>query len=480
MVLAAVLGSALAFGAELDTIVLVASLAAVLLSPMVLRWHRAMLFVSWNSTLGAFFLLGQSPLWISLAAMSMAFSFCEWAMLREKRFLPVPAITWPLVAFAVVVVVTMFWTGGLGIQWMGSGALSGGRKYVYVLAACLGFFSLTAVAVPVEKAPLYYGLFFLGGLTGFIGPLAAWLGGPIASLQYIFSPIEGVAASDGMFRVKGFSYTGGAIFAWLLARYGLDGVFHTGRIWRVGLMGVGVLLGLLSGYRVTMVTFAVTLGILFVLEKHYRTPRIIGWAFVCLLSLGLLIPMVRYLPTPVQRSLTFLPVQVDPAVRFDAESTVQWREGLWEALLEDVPQYFWVGKGLAVSTVDMEWAETIGRFGGDQWYLSYLTGEHHNGFLSVMISFGLWGILTFFWLIGAGLWVLARNYRYGNDGLRKVNAFILASYLATMLVFFTVSGTLYWMMKDIVGLMALGVALNGGMAAPPSKEDDLPQEQTAA
>ena len=473
MVLAAVLGSALAVGAEFDTIVLIACLGGVLVSPLILKWHRAVLFFSWNSTVGLFFLIGQSPLWISFTVLSLVFSLAEWAILREKRFVPTPAILWPLSVFTLVVVVTMLARGGLGIQWMGSGALSGGGKYVYVLCACLGYVALTGMAIPVEKAPLYYGLFFLGGLTGFVGPVASWLGGPIGNLQYVFNPAEGVAASDGIFRVKGFAFTGSAIVGWLLARYGFDGVFHTRHFWRLGLLLVAILAALLSGYRTTLVTFAVTLMILFVLERHYRTSRLLWWVAAALVFFACLIPLTPHLPTPVQRSLAFLPLPVDPAVKFDADGTVEWRENLWQALLDDVPQYFWLGKGLTVSTVDMEWAETIGRFGADQWYRAYLTGEHHNGFLSVIISFGIWGVLSFFWLLGAGLWVLLRNYRYGLPELRSVNAYLLASYVAWAVLFFSYWGTLYWLMKDVTGLLGLSVALNGGMV-------DLPEGATRA
>jgi hypothetical protein len=465
MIMAAVLGSALAMGAEVDTIVLVAALAGILAIPLVLKWHRAMLFFSWNSTLGAYFLVGASPLWISMTVLSLVFSMAEWAMLREKRFIPVPVIVWPLAVFAGVVVVTMMATGGLGIQWMGSGVLSGGRKYVYVLGACLGFFSLMGAAIPVEKAPLYYGLFFLGGLTGFVGPLAGWLGGPLGNLQYIFAPIEGVALSDTGFRVKGLSFTGSAIVAWMLARHGWSGIFRADRAWRIGILGLGIFLGMLSGYRTTLAIFAVTLVILFFLEGQHRTPQALAWLGGGLLALTLLIPLTPYLPTPLQRSLAFLPLPVDAAVKFDATSTMQWREGLFTALVADVPEYFWLGKGMTISTVDMEWAETIGRFGADKWYLSYLTGEHHNGFLSVIISFGVWGVLAFFWLLGAGLWVLNRNYRYGRTELRTVNAYLLVSCVVWSLGFFSYAGTLYWMMKDLTGMLALSVALNGGVAS---------------
>jgi hypothetical protein len=464
MALAAVLGGVLAAGEEVDALVLIVALFGLLVSPLVLKWHRAMLFFCWNSTLGTYFLPGQAPLWLSLGAVSLLLTMVDRTLHQGQPLVSQPAIAWPLVVFAGVVVVTMLATGGVGIQWLGESGLSGGRKYMWILCACLGYFALTGVVIPVEKAPLFYGLFFLGGLTGFVGPLAGWLGGPVAYLQYVFSPVEGVAQTATGFRVKGLSSTGAAIVAWLLARYGFGGVFHSERFWRIGLLGLGMLLGLMSGYRTALVTYAIVLAMMFFLEGHHRTPRLLVWAGAGLLGVALLIPLTPHLPTPVQRSLSFLPLPVDPIVRFEAEGTLSWRESLWKELLEDVPQYFWLGKGMTVSTVDMESAKTFEILGASRWYVSYLTGEHHNGFLSVIIPFGIWGLLALLWLLGAGLWVLARNFRHGRAELRSVNAYLLASYVAWMVLYFSYWGTLYWALRDATGLLALGVALNAQAA----------------
>ena len=462
--LALVIGYILAAGSDIESIGLIVLVVGALCLPVLLRNHRAMLFFCWNSTLGTCFLPGQAPLWMSLSVVSLLLSMVDRTLHRSKPFAREPDITWPLVVFVVVVVVTMLATGGVGIQWLGESGLSGGRKYMWILGACLGYFALTSAVIPVEKAPLFYGLFFLGGLTGFIGPLASWLGGPVAYLQYVFAPLEGVAVSEAGFRVKGMSVTGGAIVAWVLARYGFGGVFHSGRFWRIGLLGLGMLLGLLSGYRTAMVTYAVVLAMMFFMEGHHRTPRLLGWVVAGLIGVALLIQLAPHLPTPVQRSLSFLPLPVDPLVRLDAEGTVAWREGLWKALLADVPQYFWLGKGMTVTTVDMETAKTFETLGADSWYVSYLTGEHHNGFLSLIIPFGIWGLLAMLWLLGAGLWLLVRNCRHGRAELHSVNAYLLASYVAWMVLYFSYWGTLYWALRDATGLLALGVALNAQAA----------------
>jgi hypothetical protein len=48
--------------------------------------------------------------------------------------------------------------------------------------------------------------------------------------------------------------------------------------------------------------------------------------------------------------------------------------------------------------------------------------------------------------------------------LRSVNAYLLASYVAWMVLYFSYWGTLYWALRDATGLLALGVALNAQAA----------------
>jgi hypothetical protein len=394
---------------------------------------------------------------------------------QQKMVLNVPALTKPLAVFVCVVVVTMIARGGLGLQILGSG-LSGGKKYVWLLTAVVGYYAMTLRWVSPQSARLYVGLYFLGGLTSFVGAVASWIGGPLAYLQVVFDPEGGVSSGMNFFRIGAMSATGQAIFGWTLAMYGFGGVFHSGRPWRAALVFLSVAVSGLGGFRTTLLIQMITLALMFVLEGHHRTRRLFWWLCAGALGLALLVPLAPHLPTPFQRTLTFLPLplEVDPAVRQDAESTLQWRQGLWIAFLEDVPKYLWLGKGLTISTMDMEWAATMGRFSAQNWYLSYLTGEHHNGILSVLISFGVWGLLAFLWLVLAGLWLLARNFRNGQPALRSINTYLLANYLAVAMLYFTYSGTLYWHLRNFTGLLALSVMLNAGLAGRSERPATVP------
>ena len=315
---ATVLGLIVAAGSGYDSLAFLLVVGGLLLSPLILKGHQAMLFLCWNATLDLNFISSGLPMWVVLSLFSLALSILGLATRRYERLLSISVFTWPVAVFAGVVVVTMMATGGPGLQSMGSGAISGGGKYAWVLGACLGYFAMTVVPVPPEKARFYYGLFFLGGLTGFVGPLALWVGGPVSYLQYLFSPWNGVMIYGGTFRIQGMMFVGQAIVGWMLARYGFTGVFHSGRPGRIVLLLGGMALGCLSGMRHMLGFYLMTTMIVFFLEGLHRTQKLWGWLFGGAAGLGLLVLLTPYLPTPVQRSMAFLPLPIDATVRADS------------------------------------------------------------------------------------------------------------------------------------------------------------------
>ena len=91
---------------------------------------------------------------------------------------------WRLTAViaGVVIVATALFTQGVGFGALGS-QVGGAGRYVALAGAILGYFALSAQPIPAEKANLYVGLFFLGGLTLAISSMATVLP---QKLYYIF------------------------------------------------------------------------------------------------------------------------------------------------------------------------------------------------------------------------------------------------------------------------------------------------------
>ena len=93
-----------------------------------------------------------------------------------------------------------------------------------------------------------------------------------------------------------------------------------------------------------------------------------------------------------------------------------------------------------------------------------MVGNYHNGPLSILIPFGIYGAIAFVWFLIAGLRVLHRNWKFGSPALRNVNGLLLAAFAARALFFLCVFGSLHSDMAVFVGLLGLSVALNGADA----------------
>jgi len=94
--------------------------------------------------------------------------------------------------------------------------------------------------------------------------------------------------------------------------------------------------------------------------------------------------------------------------------------------------------------------------------------DYHNGPLSVLMPFGIWGMLSYVWLALATLFTLYRNYRYGDDDLKTVNAFLFALAINSVFGFFFLFGSYAYDVGGLVKLAGFSVAFNWGVRrAPP-------------
>ena len=94
-----------------------------------------------------------------------------------------------------------------------------------------------------------------------------------------------------------------------------------------------------------------------------------------------------------------------------------------------------------------------------------MAGDYHSGPLSILIPFGIFGLLGVVWLIVAGFRVLYRNYRFGDPALRKLNTFLLSYFIARVTFYFVGFGALSNDLTLFLGVLGLSIALNGGVRA---------------
>jgi len=450
-------------------------LALILISPILLRWHQPLLILSWNLSATLFFLPGRPALWLAMAAVSLGISLVQRALGGVKHLISVPQVTWSLVCLIGVVVFTAKMTG-LGLRTFGS-EVYGGRRYICLLGAIMAYFALSSRRIPPERAGLYVGMFCLAGLTGFLTDLMPILPGFLQYIYLVF-PYNGYAAAamsesgemnGEIMRFGGSWSVAFAIFSFMMAKYGIRGIFLSGKSWRWVFFSFAPAYLLLGGFRSFVLFFAMMFALQFYLEGLHRTKLLPIFAFIGILMTVLLVLLASRLPGSIQRALAFLPLEINQQVRQNADRSLDWRFDMWKAILPEVPQHLLLGKGYILSANDFQLlagpdAAIHNTLEENQ--ISVISGGYHNGPLSVVMTFGIWGVMAFVWFVAAGIWVLYRNCRYGDPVLQTVNLFLLVAFTSRAIFFLLIFGALDLDMWNFGGLLGLGVGLNGGVCRP--------------
>lgn len=470
--LALMMGYLLATPGEMGTWATVGIVLMIVSAPLILANHQAFLFLSWNMTASVFFLPGRPQVWFVAAFLSLSFSLVQRTLSKEMRFISVPSLVFPLVFIAFVVLMTAKMTGGFGFRIFGSENV-GGRRYFTLLAAVAGFMAMCARPIPSNRANRYFGFFFLGGLVNALSSLVPLLGPEFYFLLYVF-PFEGLGVMQTGFQTEIIRYFGlciaslGVIF-YLLGRYGVKDILGMRHPVRLLLLFSMIAIASGGGFRGELGLVLLTFAILFCLEGLLFTRYIGVVLSVVLLISAAVIPMAHKLPLSMQRTLSFLPLNLSPVARFDAQASTEWRLEMWKVLLPRVPENLWLGRGLGISSTDLELtAELAWRGKLSSQELAMLAGDFHNGLLSVLIPFGIWGLIGIVWFWAAALRALYFNFRYGDNAVKRINTFLFAIFIVRMLQFLIVYGSFYDDLALFTGITGLSVALNNGIRKPAS------------
>lgn len=447
-------------------------LALLLVSPLLIRWHYPMLVLSLQMGLAVFFVKGAPGLGLVMTALSLGISVLDRTLNPNHHFIRAPQITWPLIVLGAVILFTAKLTGGIGLHVLGSDVY-GGKKYVYLMLGVLLYFALSARRIPPERAQLYVTLYFVGAILNTISDLYPIMPHWMTPLFWFFPPSIGYGSyyELGETRLGGVSGTGMALCCLLMARFGIRGILLAGKPGRLMAFCLSMVLIFLGGYRAHLFTIGLIFTLLFFTEGLHRTKLLPRLIFFGVFGLALLIPTASKLPFTFQRTLAFLPLHLDTQARQSAQATLDWRINMWSALLPQVPPHLLLGKGLAINPEDFNlyMGTALGDAGGEfdasltPLALSY---DYHNGPLSVLIPFGIWGAIGFLWLMAAGLKALHDNYRYGDPALQTVNMFLFANFIALLIVFLFVGGAMSSDLMRFTGVLGLSVALNGGVCRP--------------
>ena len=477
--LAAIVGFFMATPQDFTTVLFMGALTSLLLLPIMLKWYHPLLIFSWNAWVNVYFLPGRPQLWMLFAAIGFGIVVLNSSMDRERRMIHVPAITIPLVFFLAVVLMTAKLTGGMSVYALGGGQLGsstiGGKGYFYIMFAVMGYFVMTSQVVPLERVKTYTSVFFLSGVTGMFSNLAYMLGPAFYFLFYLF-PVEFAvnqamsdwAAGSEIVRMVGVASAGVAAYFFMMVRFGIRGIFDLSKPWRLLCFIAVIFITLLGGFRTMLITYVIHFAIQFWLEGLLRTRLAVVLALAGIVAAAISVPFLDRMPLSVQRCVAFVPgAPVSQLTKLDAEASTRWRLEMWAVLMPEIPKYLLLGKGYALNAAELYLSGQAVRQGlVKSFEVSVVSGAYHNGTLSLIIPFGIWGLIGFVWLVAAGLWVLHRNYRYGESKLQVVNTFLFAYFIMRTIVFFFVFGSVDSELFKFTSILGLSVAINRGVRKP--------------
>lgn len=483
--LAVLLGYLLAEPFESTSLTVLAMVLSVLVIPLLMRWYHPLLVFSWYAAIQPTFLPGRPQLWIVMSLLGLLIAVLNRSVNPTSRFLKAPSIVKPMIALGLVVVVTGYYRGGFGLQILGTDTY-GGKGYYYIIAAIAGYFALVSRPIAKNRAALYVAVFFLSGLTYIVGYLAA-KAGPGFQFISVLLPLEGVAEEGFVFaannpvgiRISGLVCVATAISSFALARFGISGIFDITKPWRAALLLGALIIAAFSGFRAEVLYISIMTAVLFVTEGLWRTRGLIVVGCVGVIAGVILIGFADRLPSQIQRAISFLPVEIEPSIRQSAEDSSQWRLDMWRATYPDIPKYLFFGKGYSLSPEEVIMIQESSMRGQSaSWEGAQLTGDYHNGPLSVLIPFGIYGAAAFVWLLAAGVHFLYRTYQTSDPLLLRINAFLLSVFVARIVVFLFVFGALKTDILNFTGILGLSVALNSGSrrSDESNKEIESPQE----
>jgi len=461
--LAVLLGYLLAEPLDSATLGVVIFVLVILALPIMMKWHHPLLIFCWNVIIYPWFIPGCPGLWMIMSFVGLIFALVNRSISPDNQFVYVPSIAKPLFFLLAVVLITAGLTGGFNIRAMGSEQRFGGKGYVFILASVAGFFALTSRRVPANRAPLYVAIFFLAGITPIIGTIAEYLGPKAYLIQSLFSlepptlPFDTPAMMEAFLtHFGGLNFLGIALASFLLARYGVRALLNPSRPWRLLLLLAAAVGMLGSGYRGSIMWFVLTLGVMFCLEGLHRTA-LLPLALGLLLAVGLgLIPFSNKLPHSMQRTLSFLPFEVDPVVKESAVSSNEWRLEIWRIMFPQVPKYLIKGKGYSLDPSELYMASFDSTYS-----VALIAQNYHNGFLSIIIPFGIFGVIGLVWFLVACLRYLNHQYRFGNPAHQKINNVLFALFIVKVITFIGIFGHFYADLPVFVGLIGLSISLNG-------------------
>ena len=336
---------------------------------------------------------------------------------------------------------------GWGLKVLGSN-LWGGMQYVSLIAALL--FYIYSTHITISNTYLMRALwgFFLFSLLPAVALLIARF---YPSMEWIRNIIEIGDEAEGQWQAT-------EVTRWVFMQYpaiwiGVSGLFLYDRHSKItpAVILVSVLsftmLGL-SGHRTVVVLLGLTVLVyMAVRQRTARFSQFLKFAGIWILLLVLLYSFVDYLPLTFQRAFAWLPgLGITDEAGASAAMTTEWRIELWRQLLPMVPDYLWIGRGLAFNTTAANSAIALASDQGTRHVYFAAVHLYHNGPLWFVLDLGLPGFAAGLVFMVGGIVHYGRTLRRIPPDARWQTAYVVFYSLFTgYCIFFlsVIGGTSY-------------------------------------
>ena len=365
------------------------------------------------------FLPGGPTLLQASIAAAFAFSF----LLLLVRRLPWRLQLGPLEICLLILIATIlqaYMRHPVGLNVIGTGSI-GGRGYFEVgiaIAGCLLLFGMKApfkdlrivaissIAFGILASLLGVAAYLLPGIALLTGPILGTWGG-----MSVGGPQMSVDPGDADRKIS-FRDLGDRLSDWIIFRINpIRSLIHP--LWGL-LLIVAVTCGMLSGFRSSLLGFAMAFGLATAYRGGMRSVML-GSLAACF-AVGILAGFNAMVPLPpnIQRALSFLPGTWDRVYVRDGEGSTDWRLEMWEAALftDDYIDNKVLGDGLGISAREarahqtMEALKVGGGGGGFDMQREYalMVGDYHSGPVHTIRTVGYVGLVIVWIIFGVCAW----------------------------------------------------------------------------
>ena len=165
----------------------------------------------------------------------------------------------------------------------------GGKAFAYIIIAVMGYFALSSVRIPKQRALLCVALFFFMTLTLTLSNVIYELGDKFWFL-YLFVPVDyaiGQAQADFLStevrRYGGVGFALMGVYFYMMIRYGIRGIFDITRPLRLLTLILIIACSIYGGYRSTVILYLLvfifqfwfeffSVPLLWLSSSHQRLP----------------------------------------------------------------------------------------------------------------------------------------------------------------------------------------------------------------